>query len=103
MKLIGMRVFNNDLLSIAYSYLSHKDRNVRDMAIYVSSSLVDKEKGIKMGKLSKMIAGGLGASVAKLASGFLTPFVGEDSREALEYTLYTIITGLSVYMAPANK
>jgi hypothetical protein len=55
-----------------------------------------------MNKISKAIAGGLGAAIAKTIMLFI-PEMNIESREAVEYVIYTVITGLAVYIAPANK
>lgn len=51
--------------------------------------------------ISKAIAGGLGAAIAKVVVAFL-PGMDAGTREAFEYVIYTAVTGLAVYLAPAN-
>ena len=55
-----------------------------------------------MKSISKAIAGGLGAAIAKVITAFI-PNMDESTKQALEYVIYTIITALAVYIAPANK
>ena len=51
--------------------------------------------------ISKAIAGGLGAALAKTVLIFL-PDLDLETRHAVEYVIYTVLTGLAVYLAPAN-
>lgn len=53
-------------------------------------------------KISKAIAGGLGAAVAKIATQVVRHYVPDLDSQAVEYAIYTILTGLAVYAAPAN-
>jgi hypothetical protein len=55
-----------------------------------------------MRTISKALAGGLGAAVAKIATQAVRHFAPDIDSAALEYALFTIITGLAVYVAPAN-
>jgi hypothetical protein len=54
-----------------------------------------------MRRISKAIAGGMGAAIARIAILFL-PEMDAETREAVEYVIYVLLTGLSVYIAPAN-
>ena len=51
--------------------------------------------------ISKAIAGGLGAALAKTVLIFL-PDLDPEQQQAVEYVIYTVLTGLAVYLAPAN-
>ena len=51
--------------------------------------------------MSKAIAGGLGAAIAKTVTVFL-PDLDPTQQQAIEYLIFTALTGLAVYVAPAN-
>jgi len=53
-------------------------------------------------RISKAIAGGLGAAVARTIILFL-PEMSPDQQQAVEYIIYTVLTGFAVYIAPANQ
>jgi hypothetical protein len=57
-------------------------------------------------RISKAIAGGLGAALAKVAVSLLTvvmPEMDPELKETIEYIIYTLLTGAAVYVAPANE
>lgn len=59
-----------------------------------------------MGKFSKAIAGGLGASISIIVMMVIHHYIHgmtPDQEQAIQYVIYTGITSISVYAAPANK
>ena len=59
-----------------------------------------------MKTISKAIGGGVGAALAKTITFALStafPHMDEGTKQAIEYLVYTIVTGLAVYVAPANQ
>lgn len=55
-----------------------------------------------LARISKALAGGLEAAVAKTVIHFL-PDMDETTKQAFEYVIYTVLTGFVVYSAPANE
>lgn len=56
-----------------------------------------------MRTISKAIAGGLGASISKVVSGIIKHYFPDIDADSVDYIIYTLVTGLIVYIAPANK
>lgn len=59
-----------------------------------------------MGKFSKAIAGGLGSAISTLVVMGVKHFVKDmtpEQDQALQFVIYTTITSLFVYHAPANE
>lgn len=56
-----------------------------------------------MNRFSKAIAGGFGAAIAKIATQVVRHYAPDIDSQALEYAIYAILTGLTVYAAPANS
>lgn len=52
--------------------------------------------------MSKALAGGLGAALAKIVTQIVHHYLPEIDSASVEYAIYTIVTGLAVYVAPAN-
>lgn len=55
-----------------------------------------------MRSISKALAGGLGAALAKVITQAVQHYFPEMDSQALEYAIYTILTAVTVYAAPAN-
>lgn len=55
-----------------------------------------------MKSISKALAGGLGAALAKIVTQVVQHYVPSLDSQAVEYAIYTVLTGLAVYAAPAN-
>ncbi len=51
---------------------------------------------------SKAIAGGLGAALAKIVATAIKHFIPEMDSQAVEFAIYSIVTTVAVYAAPAN-
>jgi len=56
-----------------------------------------------MGAISKALAGGLGAALSKVAVTVIKHFFPDVDSNSIEYIIYTLLTGLTVYAAPANS
>lgn len=55
-----------------------------------------------MKTISKALAGGLGAALAKVATTAVKHYLPDIDSQALEYVIYTVLTAATVYAAPAN-
>lgn len=59
-----------------------------------------------MNKFSKAIAGGLGSAVSTIVMMILKHVITDmtpEQEQAIQFIVYTAITSLSVYIAPANQ
>lgn len=59
-----------------------------------------------MNKFSKAIAGGLGSAVSTIVMMILKHVITDmtpEQEQAIQFIVYTAITSLSVYVAPANQ
>lgn len=55
-----------------------------------------------MSTISKALAGGLGAALAKIATQVIHHYAPDLDSSSLEYAIFTVLTAATVYVAPAN-
>lgn len=55
-----------------------------------------------MRSISKALAGGLGAALAKLVTQGVHHYAPDIDSQSLEFVIYTLLTGFTVYVAPSN-
>lgn len=55
-----------------------------------------------MGKIKKAIAGAGGAALAKVIVGIINSYFPDIDSAALEYLIFTLLTGGAVYASPKN-
>ncbi len=55
-----------------------------------------------MNVFSKAIAGGLGSALAKIIATAVKHYFPDQDSQALEYAIYSAVTAVAVYAAPAN-
>lgn len=61
---------------------------------------------LSMGKISKLLASGLGVSLSIVLTPIILHYIPDATpqvHDALQYILYIVLTGGAVYVAPANK